>query len=66
MPFYPYICTNCGLKTTVSKPMSQATEPEWCPNECAPFQPMQRVWDSTPAHVHAGTPRFHPPRSSQR
>ena len=60
MAFYDYACPNCGFATTVSKPMAQATEPEYCPQNCAPQQPMQRQWEAPPAaHVHAGTPRFH-------
>lgn len=60
MAFYAYECAGCGFKTTVSKPMSEATSIEYCPAACAPFQPMQRVYDAPPAaHVHAGTPKFH-------
>lgn len=58
MPAYDYTCPNCGAYASIFKSMSKAERIEYC--ECAPFQPMQRVFNAPPApRVHAGTPRFH-------
>lgn len=60
MAFYDYKCNACGFKTTISKPMADATLVEYCPAKCAPYQPMERVWDAPPAAlIHKGTPKFH-------
>lgn len=63
MAFYNYACPTCGHKATISKPMAEAATVEYC--TCAPFQPMQRVYDDPPAAlIHKGTPKFHQRSSS--
>lgn len=67
MAFYPYRCANCSHHCIISKPMSEAATVEYCPRECSPFQPMERIYDAPPAaRVHMGTPQFHSRRGSAR
>lgn len=59
MPAYPFRCPNCGHTETVLRPMSQAGDVVFCPEQCAPFQPMARVYEPVAANVKGGTPVHH-------
>jgi putative FmdB family regulatory protein len=59
MPSYDYRCGNCGHRETVVRPMSQAGDVVYCPEQCTPFQPMQRVYEATASAVKGGTPIHH-------
>jgi putative FmdB family regulatory protein len=59
-PIYSYTCPNCSHRLDVMKKMEDAASVEYCPEECAPWQPMLRVYTDAPAgKVSGGTPRFH-------
>lgn len=60
MPTYSYTCPNCGWQMDVLKSMQDAGSVEFCPQNCTPFQPMERLYNAPPAAmVHNGTPKFH-------
>lgn len=58
MPNYQYRCEDCGGVVDVFKAVSKLNLEEWC-SKCTSMKPMTRVIAAVPAHVHAGTPRFH-------
>lgn len=58
MPAYDYRCTNCSTVATIMKSISKLDKNEYC-SACGSRQPMERLIGAPPAHVHAGTPRFH-------
>lgn len=58
MPSYTYRCDNCSAEVSIFKSLAKLEKNEYC-SGCGSREPMRRLISAPPAHVHAGTPKFH-------